>query len=42
VTPMVAIAYAIVGGLLFACHKLEWADAPEEFGSAEAVAQPAE
>ncbi len=42
VTPMVAAAYAIVGALLIACHKLEWADAPEEFGSAEAVAQPAE
>lgn len=44
VTPMVAAAYAIVGGLLIACHKLEWApDAPEVLtDSPEALAQPAE
>jgi AGZA family xanthine/uracil permease-like MFS transporter len=38
VTPMVAVAYAMVAGFLIACARLDWVSAE----SPEALAQPAE
>jgi hypothetical protein len=43
VTPMVALAYAVVAGLLYACTQFDWIAAEDETIEPPALAQqPAE